>query len=154
MGGEFLDRVLKLSKGYPAVSAKTDSGEEAGFGFLRAFHPAGTFRRTAEVAYVLLPEHNGRDLGLGMLAHFIEEARVIGIDSLLAKPALQLLFCHGLFGAVGRDYGVRVVALPMARHAQMGEFLFLDRVRVCLTGKAPVANIFDVFPNGHLRQHQ
>jgi L-amino acid N-acyltransferase YncA len=44
VGDEFFDRVLKLSEGYPAVSARTDAGEVVGFGFLRAFHPAGTFR--------------------------------------------------------------------------------------------------------------
>jgi phosphinothricin acetyltransferase len=57
VGDEFFDRVRKLSEGYPAVSARTDAGEVVGFGFLRAFHPAGTFRRTAEfVGERLIPE--------------------------------------------------------------------------------------------------
>ena len=62
MGDEFFDRVLKLSEGYPAAGVKNDAGEVVGFGFLRAFHAAGTFRRTAEVSYFLLPEHTGRGL--------------------------------------------------------------------------------------------
>jgi len=116
VGDEFFDRVLELSKGYPAVTAKTEAGEVVGFGFLRAFHHAGTFRRTAEVAYFLLPEHTGRRLGLRMLAHFIEGARAMGIDNLLASVSSlneQSLRFHakvgfercGTFRAVGRKSG-------------------------------------------------
>jgi L-amino acid N-acyltransferase YncA len=113
VGAEFFDRVLALSKGYPAVSVKTDAGEVVGFGFLRAFHPAGTFRRTAEVSYFILPEHTGRGIGDKMLSHFTKEAQAIGIDNLLASVSSlneQSLRFHtkagfercGRFGAVGR----------------------------------------------------
>jgi phosphinothricin acetyltransferase len=116
VGNEFLDRVLALSKGYPAVSVKTDTGEVVGFGFLRAFHPAGTFRRTAEVAYFLLPEHTGQGLGQRLIAHFIQEARALGVDNLLASVSSlneqSLRFhahagfeCCGRFPAVGRKSG-------------------------------------------------
>ena len=116
VGDEFFDRVLKLSEGYPAASVKNDAGEVVGFGFLRAFHPAGTFRQTAEVSYFLLPEHTGRGLGLRMLSHFIAEDRAIGIDNLLASVSSlneQSLRFHtkagfercGTFRAVGRKSG-------------------------------------------------
>ncbi|MGP8173826.1 MAG: N-acetyltransferase family protein [Terracidiphilus sp.] len=116
VGNEFLDRVLVLSKGYPAVSVKTDAGEVVGFGFLRAFHAASTFRRTAEIAYFLMPEHTGRGLGERMLTHFIAEARALGIDNLLASVSSlneqSLRFhakagfeCCGRFPAVGRKSG-------------------------------------------------
>jgi L-amino acid N-acyltransferase YncA len=115
-GDEFFDRVLAMSKGYPAVSVKTETGEVVGFGFLRAFHAAGTFRRTAEIAYFLLPEHTGQGLGSMMLSRFIEEAREIGIDNLLASVSSlndQSLRFHaqagfercGTFRAVGRKFG-------------------------------------------------
>jgi phosphinothricin acetyltransferase len=113
VGNEFLDRVLALSKGYPAVSVKTDAGEVVGFGFLRAFHPTGTFRRTAEVTYFLMPEHTGRGLGQRMIVHFIQEAGTLGVDNLLASVSSlneqSLRFhtkagfeCCGRFPAVGR----------------------------------------------------
>ena len=116
VGNEFLDRVLALSKGYPAVSVKTDAGKLVGFGFMRAYHPAATFLRTAEVAYFLLPEHTGRGLGLRLLEHFIQEARALGIDNLLASVSSlneqSLRFhakagfeCCGRFPAVGRKSG-------------------------------------------------
>lgn len=117
MGDEFFDRVLALSKGYPAVSVKTDAGDVVGFGFLRPSHPAGTFRRTAEVAYFLLPEHTGRGVGDKMLSHLIREARAIGVDNLLASVSSlneQSLRFHakagfelcGRFVAVGRKSGL------------------------------------------------
>jgi phosphinothricin acetyltransferase len=116
VGDEFLDRVLALSKGYPALSVKTDAGEVVGFGFLRAYHSAATFHRTAELAYFLLPEHTRRGLGRRMLEHFIQEARALGIDNLLASVSSlneQSLHFHaragfercGRFPAVGRKSG-------------------------------------------------
>jgi phosphinothricin acetyltransferase len=116
VGPEFFDRVLAMTKGYPAVSARTEAGEVVGFGFLRPFHPAATFRRTAEITYFLLPEHTGRGLGRSMLARFIESAREAGIDTLLASVSSlneQSLRFHsragfercGAFRAVGRKFG-------------------------------------------------
>ncbi len=113
---DFFDRVLAMTKGYPAVTVRTEAGEVIGFGFLRAFHPAATFRRTAEIAYFLLPEHTGRGAGRCMLSHFIEKARETGIDTLLASVSSlneQSLRFHsragfercGTFRAVGRKFG-------------------------------------------------
>jgi len=113
---EFFDRILAMSAGYPAVSVKTDSGEVVGFGFLRAFHAADTFRRTAEIAYFLLPEHTGKGLGRRMLALFEEQAWEHGIDNFLASISSlneQSLRFHaqagfercGTFRAVGRKRG-------------------------------------------------
>jgi L-amino acid N-acyltransferase YncA len=117
VGDEFFDRVLTLSKGYPAVTVKTDAGDVVGFGFLRAFNLSGTFRRTAEVGYFILPEHTGRGIGEKMLSHFTREARAIGVDNLLASVSSlneQSLHFHakagfercGRFVAVGRKSGL------------------------------------------------
>ena len=116
VGTEFFDRILAMSDGYPAVSAKTEAGEIVGFGFLRAFHPAGTFARTAEIAYFVLPEHTGRGIGRRMLACFIDAARAMGVDNLLASVSSlneqSLRFhgkagfeCRGRFVQVGRKAG-------------------------------------------------
>jgi L-amino acid N-acyltransferase YncA len=113
---EFFDRIVAMSAGYPAVCVKTSSGERVGFGFLRAFHPAGTFRRTAEIAYFLLPEHTGKGLGQRMLALFEQRARERSVDNLLASVSSlneQSLRFHeragfercGLFRAVGLKSG-------------------------------------------------
>jgi phosphinothricin acetyltransferase len=85
VGEDFLDRLLALSQGYPALCVKSEAGEVVGFGFLHAFHAAASFRRTAEITYFLLPEHTRCGVGERMLAHFIREARALGIDNLLAS---------------------------------------------------------------------
>jgi len=116
VGDEFFDRVLAMSKGYPALTAKTDIGEVVGFGFLRAFHPAGTFSRTAEIAYFVLPEHTGQGIGSTMLSCFVDAARAMGVDNLLASVSSlneqSLRFhrkagfeCCGRFVRVGRKAG-------------------------------------------------
>ncbi|HSW48629.1 MAG TPA: GNAT family N-acetyltransferase [Bryobacteraceae bacterium] len=114
---DFFDRILAMSAGYPAMHVRTGSGVVVGFGFLRPFHPADTFRRTAEIAYFLLPEHTGKGLGRRMLALFEEQARALGIDNLLASVCSlneQSLRFHakagfercGAFRAVGRKRGM------------------------------------------------
>ncbi|MFA5111774.1 MAG: N-acetyltransferase family protein [Desulfobaccales bacterium] len=80
----FFDRFLEMSRGYPAVAVKAGA-EVVGFGFLRPFHPAATFQRTAEVAYFIMPEHTRQGLGTAMLEFFAEQAGKLGIDSLLAS---------------------------------------------------------------------
>ena len=116
VGDEFFDRVRDMSKGYPAVTARTDDDKVAGFGFLRAFHPASTFSRTAEIAYFVLPEHTGQGVGSRMLSCFVEAARQIGVDNLLASVSSlneqSLEFhrksgfeCCGRFPGVGRKAG-------------------------------------------------
>jgi L-amino acid N-acyltransferase YncA len=116
VGSEFFDRVLAMTAGYPAVSVRTESGEVVGFSFLRAFHPADTLRRTAEIAYFLLPEHTGQGLGRRILSLFIEKARESGIDNLLASVSSlneQSLRFHGqagfercgTFRSAGRKFG-------------------------------------------------
>jgi L-amino acid N-acyltransferase YncA len=112
----FLDQIRSMSHGYPALSVRTETGEVVGFGFLRPYHPAATFRRTAEIAYFILPEHTGHGLGTRLLAHFTGKAREIGVDRLLASVSSlneQSLQFHaragfercGTLRAVGRKFG-------------------------------------------------
>ncbi len=82
---EIFDRFREAIGDYPAVALKTESGETVGFGFLRPYHRAETFRRTAEITYFILPKHTGKGLGTQMLNRFVDEARARGIDTFLAS---------------------------------------------------------------------
>lgn len=116
LGYEFFDRFLEMSKGYPAVVAKAETGEVIGFGFLHAHHPASTFKRTAEITYFVLPGHTRRGVGGAMLQHLVEKARKLGVDCLLASISsrnLESLEFHrkhgfkqrGRFKEIGRKFG-------------------------------------------------
>jgi phosphinothricin acetyltransferase len=82
---DFFDRFLQMSRGYPSVVAMDESNAVIGFAFLHPYHPASTFKRTAEISYFILPEHTGKGLGKRVLDSFIEKARAMGIDSILAS---------------------------------------------------------------------
>ncbi|NYT02675.1 MAG: N-acetyltransferase [Methanosarcinales archaeon] len=81
--GPFFDRLLEMTRGYPAVVAK-DGSRVVGFAFLHPFHFAGTLRRTAEISYFLMPEASGKGIGTMILNRFVEQAIAQGIDSILA----------------------------------------------------------------------
>lgn len=85
VGDAFFDRILALVDGYPALSVRAAGGEVVGFAFLRAYHPASTFRRTAEITYFLRPEHTGKGVGRRIVEQFEREARARGIDTILAS---------------------------------------------------------------------
>lgn len=115
-GDAFFDRILAMVDGYPAVSVRAGDGEVVGFAFLRAYHPASTFRRTAEITYFLRPEHTGKGVGRRILEQFEQEAREMGIDTILASISSlnegsirfhrQMGFARcGTFRRVGRKQG-------------------------------------------------
>lgn len=84
VGRDFFDRFMEMSEGYPRMVVKAGS-EVAGFAFLRAYHPATTFKRTAEITYFIVPQHTREGLGTAVLGLLTEEAKAIGIDSILAS---------------------------------------------------------------------
>jgi L-amino acid N-acyltransferase YncA len=114
--GEFFDRVLAMTQEFPAVSIRAESGEVVGFAFLRPYHAAATFRRTAEITYFVLLEHTGSAVGRWILSHFVEAARTLGVDNLLPSVSSlnqqSLRFYEragfercGVFRALGRKFG-------------------------------------------------
>jgi L-amino acid N-acyltransferase YncA len=116
VGYALFDRFLDMTRGYPSLVVRTDSGEFVGFAFLRAFLPAATFRRTAEITYFILPEHTHRGLGEKILKRFEEDASKAGVDNLLASISSRNRFSldfHGKHGFVecgrlrnvGRKFG-------------------------------------------------
>jgi L-amino acid N-acyltransferase YncA len=84
VGYDFFDVFLNMARGYPAVVAKTETGDVVGFAFLSSFHHAPSFGRTACVSYFIHPEHTRRGIGGLILQRFEKEAAENGINSLLA----------------------------------------------------------------------
>jgi L-amino acid N-acyltransferase YncA len=79
------DMLLNMARGYPDVAVKAEDGELIGFGFLHAYNPFPIFKRTAEISYFIKPEHTDKGIGSAMLEYFIQEARRMNIDSILAS---------------------------------------------------------------------
>jgi L-amino acid N-acyltransferase YncA len=116
VGYGLYDRFLEMVRGYPSVVVKAESGQVVGFAFLRAFLPAATFSRTAEITYFILPDHTHRGIGRTILENFEKEAVKAGVDILLAsissRNGLSLEF-HKKYGfaecgrlrSVGRKFG-------------------------------------------------
>ncbi len=112
----FFDRLLEMARGYPAVAATDRDGRVVGFGMLRPYHFASTFRRTAEVSYFLIPECTRQGIGTMMLKMFLAEAKRMGIDTVLAsissrnRESIGFHEKHGFrecgrFRRVGRKFG-------------------------------------------------
>jgi L-amino acid N-acyltransferase YncA len=112
----FFDRFLEISRGFPAVVVKDTSQQVVGFAFLRPHHWADTFKRTAEITYFILPDHTRQGLGTDILELFMEQARPLGIDAILAPvsshndASLKFHLKNGFrevgrFPKVGRKFG-------------------------------------------------
>ena len=91
--------------------ALDDRGEVVGFGFLHAYHPAPTFRRTAELTYFLAPEHTRKGIGGMILDALVQQAHQQGIDRLLASisslnPDSLAFHAKKGFAEVGRLKGI------------------------------------------------
>jgi L-amino acid N-acyltransferase YncA len=82
---EFFQFFLNLTQGYPFLVAKDISDRVAGFGSLRPYSPMPTFSQTAEITNFISPEHTGKGLGLQMLDSLLDEARKMGIATILAS---------------------------------------------------------------------
>ncbi len=80
----FIDRLLDLAKGYPALAAKDPAGRLLGFGLLRAHNPLSTFAHTAEITYFLVPDHTRQGLGTRLLHELVRGAKGKGIRTILA----------------------------------------------------------------------
>ena len=85
VGYEFFESLESISRRYPRLVVRAPSGQVVGFSLLRAFHPAETFRRTAEITYFILPEHTRHGIGTALLNNFVEEAKHLKIESILAS---------------------------------------------------------------------
>jgi phosphinothricin acetyltransferase len=113
--GSFFDRLLEMTRGYPAYTIQR-AGKTVGFCFLRAYSPHSTFSATAEITYFIHPDHTGQGLGSMALMRLEGDARLMGIQVILASISSingQSLAFHrrhgfrecGRFGAIGIKRG-------------------------------------------------
>ncbi len=107
----FIDRLLDLAKGYPALAARDPAGRLLGFGLLRPHHPLPTFAHTAETTYCLAPDCTRQGLGTRLLEALEAAAREKDIRTILAgisslnEGSLAFHRKHG-FVEVGRFHQV------------------------------------------------
>jgi L-amino acid N-acyltransferase YncA len=80
----FIDRLLDLAKGYPALAVRDPAGRLLGFGLLRAHNPLPTFAHVAEITYFLVPDRTRQGLGTRLLHELERGAREKGIRTILA----------------------------------------------------------------------
>ncbi len=107
VGDEFAELLEHIASAYPVITVKDETGGVLGFGLLHAFHPAGSFRRTAEISYFLRPSATRRGIGGALLARLVDRGRAMGLRTLLAsissenEQSLAFHRTHG-FEEVGR----------------------------------------------------
>lgn len=77
--------LMNLAIGSAFYVIDTSDREMVGFGLLKRYQDAECFKRAAEVAYFILPKHTGKGLGTNLFAHLTEEARMRGVDTLVAS---------------------------------------------------------------------
>lgn len=82
---EFYDTLLGMCQGYPAVTARNETGDVVGFGMLRPYNPMPTFSKTAEITYFIKPDCTGHGIGKILLNHLVDEGRKKGLASILAS---------------------------------------------------------------------
>jgi L-amino acid N-acyltransferase YncA len=110
------DVYLQVSAGYPAVAVRSDAGEIVGFAWLQAYHPSEAFQRVGEIGYFLRSDYTRCGIGKAILDLFVEEAKKVNIDSILAsvsslnEPSINFHLKHGFtecgrFDKIGRKFG-------------------------------------------------
>lgn len=85
VGRDLFERMCDGAPAYPAFTVRAEDGVIVGFGVLKPFHPADSFRRTAEVGYFLRPDATGKGMGTALLAQLVEAARQRGVRTLVAS---------------------------------------------------------------------
>jgi phosphinothricin acetyltransferase len=123
---EFFGKIIELTKGYPAHVIKVND-KTVGFCFIRAYNPIPAFLETAEITYFIHRDFAGKGLGKMALALLEEEAKAMGIRTLLAsissKNGDSLAFHKkagftecGRFQEIGKKFGKRFDMVWMAKN--------------------------------------
>lgn len=85
---EFFGMLIQLSKGYPFYVAEAD-GIVVGYGLLRPHVPFGTSRRAAELTCFIAPANTGQGIGGAILGRLADDARILGVDTILASVSSE-----------------------------------------------------------------
>ncbi len=112
----FFDALMRMRKGYPAVSVKDSQGGIIGFGLLRSHSAMPTMRRAADISVFLHPDFTGMGIGGAVVEHLVEKGGELGIDSILAAisslnpGSIRFHGRHGFsecgrFVRIGRKFG-------------------------------------------------
>lgn len=132
MGAEFASRLGQIGRdGYPVLAVTGEGGRVLGFGLLRPFHAAGSFRRAAEIGYFLDPRATGQGIGTALLRALLDRARDMGLRTILAsissrnEQSLAFHFKNGFdevgrFRAVGEKFGEDFDVVYMQRPVHSG----------------------------------
>jgi L-amino acid N-acyltransferase YncA len=110
-----LSRMKGMAGNLPIYVVETSSGTVMGFAGLRPLHFADTMSRSAEVTIFILPEHVRRGLGGQILGKMEEDAKALGVDTLIGgasslnQPSIDFQRKHGFvecgrFQRVGRKF--------------------------------------------------
>jgi L-amino acid N-acyltransferase YncA len=111
----FLHRLKSLTGKLPIYVAEAPNGSVIGFACLRPVHSADTLSRSAEITIFISPEHTRHGLGGKMLARIEEDAKTLGVDTIIGgasshnQPSLDFQKKHGFtecgrFKRVGRKF--------------------------------------------------
>jgi L-amino acid N-acyltransferase YncA len=91
---QFFEHFRRMSEGYPFLLARYD-GKVLGFAMLRPYSPIPAFSMTAEISCFVAPGHTGKGIGSALQEALLDEARNMGIRSVLAgisslnRPSLE-----------------------------------------------------------------
>jgi L-amino acid N-acyltransferase YncA len=81
----FFEALKDIAIGGAFYVADTSNKEVVGFALLKKYQNVECFKRAAEVSYFILPKHTGKGLGTKLFTHLIDDARLRGIDTLVAS---------------------------------------------------------------------
>ncbi|HPJ84680.1 MAG TPA: N-acetyltransferase family protein [Methanothrix sp.] len=113
---EFFNVLMEACRGYPAFAARGAGERVLGFAFLRPHHPMPAFSSAAEITIFIHPEYRGRGIGRSLVDRLVDEAKGMGLSSILAgissrndgsiafHRSLGFREC-GRFLAIGRKWG-------------------------------------------------
>ena len=115
VGTELFDMLRGMSRGGVFYVIESSAKQVIGFGLLRHHQHSDTFKHSAEVTYFILPEFNRQGLGTKLLNTIMEDAKNLGVRTLLANISslnIQSLNFHrrqgfrecGRFESIGNKF--------------------------------------------------
>ena len=113
----FFNKMIEMTNGYPALTIM-EHHKIVGFCFLRPYNPFPAFKETAEISYFIHKDYMGKGLGKMSLDLLENEAKEMGIKTILAsitsrnKESISFHVKYGFiecgrFLNIGKKFGER-----------------------------------------------